>query len=309
MNTLGRRLAVNLFRLKLIFGYLICKVFPGYAVRLLGTWFAPSRRNAIDSYLFDTVFFAWLRFIYLGEKDPDKREQMKIEIMSGTTGVDWAKIYFSKNRLDFNRKLGCMTLGESQPIFAELDELCASLEPGAFICQLGCSAGKEVAYFAARHPQHSFLGTDISEELAIYARSKHSLPNLKFEKILAKDLVSHLSLIKSHTIIVFTCGTLQYLQPEHLQSFFEELQSIPNLQLFVNEPANSAEGDPDTLSTSRWRGNFSFTHNYKNCAEKAGLKTDKVEIVRPYLPKEDYPVHHSTVHYYYRASSQSPHVS
>ena len=100
-------------------------------------------------------------------------------------------------------------------------------------------------------------------------------------------------------ILVLSSGSLQYVQPEHLQGFFKTLAKCPNLKILLLEPACESQGKPDELERSIWRGNFSYTHAYKYYAELSGIKTVKCEIIRPYSPYEDFPIHKDTVHYFY----------
>ena len=65
----------------------------------------------------------------------------------------------------------------------------------------------------------------------------------------------------------------------------------------LDEPANESNGMPDTLKTSIYRGNFSYTHDFKWYAEESGMETVKCEMIRPYYPYEDFPIHRNTAHY------------
>jgi len=100
-------------------------------------------------------------------------------------------------------------------------------------------------------------------------------------------------------ILVFSSGSLQYVQPEHLQGFFKTLAKCPNLKILILEPASESQGKPDELEKSLARGGFSYTHDLKYYAELFGIKTVKCEIIRPYLPYEDLPTREIASHYFY----------
>ena len=71
-----------------------------------------------------------------------------------------------------------------------------------------------------------------------------------------------------------------------------------NLKMLLSEAAYS-KGKPNKIKTSIYKLNFSYTHGYKWYAEKSGIETVKCEIIRPYYPYEDFPMHENTVHYFY----------
>lgn len=282
-------------------GLIIIKLplFKNYKNELLAKWQDYEKRTKLDNLVFEGVLKAWIRWEYLKEKDPDKREKLKSLVMGGKSGENWAKNYNSRN-LDFSQKCGHLSFQEAQPIFDELNGICENYkENSLLVFQIGSSSGREIAYFAKRFPKHRFIGTDIYKEVIEYSSSSHKFPNLNFELISAKNIYHKLASFNKSDIVVFSSGSLQYVQPEHLDLFFRKLPFIPKLKILLLEPGNESEGAPDNLKRSIWRGNFSYTHDYKYYAEKAGFKTIKCRIIKPYHPYEDFPQHKYTIHYYY----------
>jgi hypothetical protein len=222
--------------------------------------------------------------------------------MGGDGGGKWAESYDSGG-LDFNGKVGNLTLGEACPAYGITESLLERLKSKRiFMCQIGSSSGREIAYFAKKYPEQKFSGTDIYEEVIKYSADSHRLPNLTFELFSAKNIHEKLSALTGFDcIIVFSSGSLQYVQPEHIDLFFMNLSRIPNLKIILNEPGDETKGSPDKLGGSRYRGSFSYTHNYKYYAERNGLKTVECRIVRPYHPLNDtFNVRHKhTIHYNY----------
>ena len=157
-------------------------------------------------------------------------------------------------------------------------------------------------------PQHVFVGTDIYDEVVEYSSDYHNYPNLSFVKCSAKEIGNIFNIMEIDVkiqpikiilppILILASGSLQYVQPEHLIIFFNSLSNFANLKILLLEPGNESKGKPDEIKTSIWRGNFSYTHDYKHYAEMAGLKTIENQIIKPYSPDDS--VHSSTCHYYY----------
>jgi len=89
-----------------------------------------------------------------------------------------------------------------------------------------------------------------------------------------------------------------------LYSFFKALADRPNLKILISEPANESKGKPDELKKSIWRGNFSYTHDYKYYAEEAGIETVKSKIIRAFMSYEDFPGHKGNVRYFYSGKTK-----
>jgi hypothetical protein len=82
-----------------------------------------------------------------------------------------------------------------------------------------------------------------------------------------------------------------------LSIFFNSISACSNLEIIIDEPGNESHGRPEELKCSKWRGDFSYTHDYKFYAESAGMITLKCEIIKPYLPYTVFPMNKNTVHY------------
>ena len=63
---------------------------------LISTCLRPELRNRCDNIIYQYIFLLWTKSIYLKEKDPDKRENLKSIAMGEKAGVQWAKYYLSR---------------------------------------------------------------------------------------------------------------------------------------------------------------------------------------------------------------------
>ena len=285
------------YTIAMTLGATICKLafFSQYKRHLLSTWHDFGKRNGADEFLFKPVVNFWMRFEYLKEKNPDKREKLKELAMGANSGREWAKTYDSRPLdLELSSQIGEMTFRDAVPIFNEMENILETIKTKLIVIQVGSSSGREIAYFANKYPTHRYIGTDIYQEVVDYSSHSHKGRNLSFRKLSAKNISQLLSELRNENMLIFSEGSLQYVQPEHLQLFFNSVAGYPSAMVLLNEPGNDRRVKPDELEGSMWRGNFSYTHNYKFYAEKAGIKTVKSRIIRPYIGKKA-----STVHYFY----------
>lgn len=298
--------------LAMTLGALICQLpfFSQYKRHLLSTWYDFGKRKGIDNLLFNPLFNFWIRFEYLKEKDPDKRESLKELAMGGSSGREWAKHYDSIP-LDFNSKVGDLTFNEAVPIFNEIENILEGAKTRLLIIQVGSSSGREIAYFAHKYPAHTYIGTDICQEIADYASSAHQSENLSFRKLSAKNISRLLSEYKNDDILIFSSGSLQYVQPEHLPVFFNSIANTPSAKILLNEPGRESRGKPiDEMGGSIWRGNFTYTHDYRFYAEKANTKTVKSKVIRAYFNVDKNRILHSryyTFQYFYHGETNGCH--
>ena len=264
-----------------LLGLAIVKIplFNKYKLHLLSTWHNFDKRNKIDEILYKYVLYSWNRFEYLKEKDPDKRETLKSICMGGECGKNWAESYQTKNKIsgsggmiDLNGKVGHMTLQEASPIYGEVSSILENADSNYLVIHIESSSGGETAYFAKMFPQHEFVGTDIYDEVVEYSSDYHNFPNLSFVKCSAKEIGNIFNIMEIDIkiqpikiilppILILAFGSLQYVQPEHLTSFFNSLAMFAKLKILINEPGNDSKGKLDEIKTSIFRGDFSYTHD------------------------------------------------
>lgn len=285
-------------------GWPLCRlpVFAGLKTRLLATWPAPKARGKMENVLFKAVFAHWWRREYLAEADPDRREAMKAALMGGSSGADWAS-YYDSTPVSFAGTVGALPFVEAVPLLPDLDRLLASRPEPAVVVQIGASSGRETAWLAERHPRHTFVGTDVFPEVVAYASAHHRHANLSFETASARDAASVLDRFPGRRAVLFSSGSLQYVQPEHIAVLLASLKGRPGTELRLLETASDLWGPVDALGRSVYGGNLAFSHDYRALAERAGWKTLESRVIRPYTPPERFPEHAHTVHYLYHGAA------
>jgi len=285
-----------------VIGGLVCGLPPlrAYKARLLSTWTDPQGRGGLDRLIFSPVFRFWQEHEYLAEADPDRREMLKDSVMGSEAGARWAA-HYDERPLDFDAPVGALTMRVVCPVLTDLDERLRSVAAEALILQVGSSSGRELAWLASRHPGHRFLGIDIYKEVVDYAAKRHAGTNLAFSVHSAKDAADLAGRHGAKPVFVFSSGSLQYVQPEHLQALFDRLAALPDAEIHLAEPASETGGSPLELSGSRWMGNMAYNHDYGYYARKSGMTDVRAGVVRPYVPAERFPSHAGTVSYLLRA--------
>ena len=250
-----------------------------YKKYLLSTWQDAAKRSSIDNLFYPIVLDAWITYEYLRESNPDHREEMKSLVMGGTSGVGWA-IHYDNEPFDDGSVVGNFTSQETIPVLSHVDNMCKS-EVLDLLIQIGSCSGRKIAYFARKYPELNCIGTDVFPEVVEFSKNRHTLPNLSFELCAAHKLSEVLQSFPQRNILVFSSGSLQYVQPEHMEVFFKAManSSSRSLKILIGEPADDVEGNPDGLGTSRYHNNMKYTHDYRYYSENAGLKTIKSEVI------------------------------
>jgi hypothetical protein len=232
-----------------------------------GLTFKESARNAIGAAICDIPFFSplkkylftcwpdgprgplfslygcalnyWLGHAFLAESDPGKRELLKKDFMGGNAGAEWAAEYLS-SEIDPDRKIGGMRADEAEPFLKNADAFLKSEKFPALVAQIGCSSGKEIAWLARRNPNHRFIGTDIYPEVVEFCRREHHAKNLEFAACSALALPEMLApTIGDSPLIVLSSGSLQYVQPEHLDSMFKSFARTPPPHRLYSDGTNT----------------------------------------------------------------------
>jgi trans-aconitate methyltransferase len=216
--------------------------------------------------------------------------------MGSESGRRWAQ-YYDSSPLDMNTTIGELPFNEAIPLFSETEKVLLK-KTDAVVIQIGSSSGREIAYLASRFPNLQFIGTDIYPEVVTYSSEHHKERNLKFQILSAKDIGTLLQKFQGKDLVLISSGSLKYVQPEHLEMFFQAVKQY-HAEILLIEPGRFDKRSPDELQGSQYRDNFSFTHDYRYYASKAALKTCSSKIIRVYLSMPPSSQRYKTIHYFY----------
>ena len=146
-------------------------IFNKYKLHLLSTWKDEEKRTKIDRFLFRVFFGVWIRFEYLKENNPDKRETLKSICMGGECGKNWAEFYQNEyaasgheGTVALNAQIGHMTLKQACPVFDEVSAILGNTSSRYLVIQIGSSSGKDIAYFLKMFP-HLLIQTPFAREV------------------------------------------------------------------------------------------------------------------------------------------------
>jgi hypothetical protein len=268
------------------------RLLPGYQYLVLKYCSIGStqHRPKLLWRLIQSAFFQQYWTLPVGERsDAQKR------LMGDAHGVNWANHYQAFLQDQFPPSRGTYNVGEldfhdANPIYEKVDDYLDGLNHTCAVIQLGASSGKEIAYFAQKHPGHIFYYSDIYDSVTAYASSVHQHSNLNFFTASAEYLHIIASLTDARSVLVFSAGSSQYVYPEHLDLMFQRLSSLKEKEIIfaLSEPADNIAINPLTFEGSQPRGNFSYTHNYSYYALKYGFEQLEWRMISPY-PLEQYP--------------------
>ncbi|MES2294513.1 MAG: class I SAM-dependent methyltransferase [Pseudomonadota bacterium] len=236
----------------------------------------PDKRTLLERLFFKPIFLNWLETVYLPESDPDKRESLKLVCMGGASGQEWAD-HYDVMPIDRSQLIQGIPFDEAWPWYPAMERLLSEADPNTLVVQIGSSSGREMDYFSKLEPRLSYIGTDIDERIVARSNKKYARNNLQFKMGSAHNFLD--SLTTDQDLILFSNGSLQYVQPEHLIQMFERLKARGNVMLVLGEPWRETGSPVWGNSQSRDRGNFSFSHEYSRYAEKAGLKIRERKLV------------------------------
>ena len=109
----------------------------------------------------------------------------------------------------------------------------------------------------------NYISTDVNNEILDFQKEKYNYSNLKYFKCYAEDIDKCIDYFKisDKNIILFSVGTLQYVNSFFLKELFSKIKNYKNLNLFISEPVSlKFIGNSDLISYHR--GNTSYSHPY-----------------------------------------------
>lgn len=224
------------------------------------------------------------------------KNKKKIRELTNATLIDgegrkWAEYYYNIHFQTLDelkkRQIGTMFANDASPMFERMIDYIKSINisdyKNTYIVQLGSSSGRDLEFFLKIFPKLNYISTDVNDEILDFQKEKYSYPNLKYFKCYAEDIDECINYFKiaDKNIILFSSGSLQYVNPFFLEEFFSKIKNYKNLNLFVSEPVSLLFLDNSSL-ISEYRGNISFSHRYDEYAKKSGFNIIENKIIRPY---------------------------
>ncbi len=226
--------------------------------------------NILHSIYFEYFFYK----IYLMEKDPDIRSKLQELPFIGN---DDGKTY-AINELDKGSKK--YIDGSKFKLIREKIEniIISNSNKKNLVIQIGSSNGRKIKYIANKFPNANCIGIDIFDGIVNYSNNNNSFENLKFVKLYAHKLEEIIKSSKFDNCIIFSSGSIQFAQPEHLDYFFKTLCKYKNLYFIFSEGYYMQSRQNKFLGheNSFYSGGMHFSHNYDQYADKYLKKQSKI---------------------------------
>jgi len=265
-----------------------------------------KKRNIIW-FVLDTLFQREY-FSKLTNKE-EIRELTNSTLIDGE-GKKWARHYYDGHFQTLDelkkRRTGTMSQSDASPMFERMINYIKSNnlsdDKNTYIIQLGSSSGRDLEFFLKIFPKLNYISTDVNDEILDFQKEKYTYPNFKYFKCYAEDFdecVDHFK-ISEKNIILFSIGSLQYVNPFFMEEFFSKIKTYKNLNLFISEPVSLLFIDNNKLISEN-RGNISFSHRYDEYAKNLNLSIIENQVIRPY--SIDDKQHHQTGHFELHVSS------
>ncbi len=179
--------------------------------------------------------------------------------------MKWAAIYLGRPfPPPSHEKVGNLTFDEAFPLYKRLCDILSAERTPCEVIQIGSSSGRNIAWLARQFPNHNFLNTYIYDEVVEFSRKNHSLPNLSFATVPVTCIHLLMEYVSGHHFIFFADGSMQYVQPEHLDRFFRLCAKSSNKVEMHLSDAYGGVGN----HFSAPRANLAYSHDYSAYAVK-----------------------------------------
>jgi len=206
-------------------------------------------------------------------------------------GKRWAEKYYNAHFQTLDelkkRRTGIMSSNDAAPMFERIISYIKSTnlsdDKNTYIIQLGSSSGRDIEFFLKIFPKLNYISTDVNDEILDFQREKYSYTNLKYYKCYAENIdkcINHFK-ISEKNLILFSSGSLQYVNPFFLEEFFSKTKIYKNLNIFISEPVNLLFIDNSNLISDN-RSNISFNHRYDKYAKNSNFNIIENQVIRPY---------------------------
>lgn len=233
-------------------------------------------------------------------KNPYIQREITNKSLLNGNGEKWAKIYFDKAPKNFNElkkiKVGKISGIDASPIYREIYNFIKKNELNnskTSLIQIGSCSGSDLLFFENYFKKIKYISTDINNEIINFQKKNIKKKKILYFKCYAdeinKCIEKHCQ--DSKNLIIFSIGSLQYVNPFFLKKMHSNLTKKFNkkINLFINEPILNFK-NKDSTNESLCKGSFSFSHNYDGYFKKFKLK--KKLIISPYSDSENNYIKH-----------------
>lgn len=285
-----KKIVYNIIKYPLI--VIFIKTFLINILKRRFKYYRSLKKRNIIWFTLDTLF---QREYFNKLKNKEEIRELTNSTLTDGEGRKWAEEYYNKRFQTLDelkkRKIGIMSKNDATPIYEKMINFIKSNnlsdDKNTYIIQLGSCSGRDLDFFLKIFPKLNYISTDINDEILDFQKEKYSYPNLKYFKCYAEDIDKCINYFKisDKNIILFSSGSLQYVNQFFLEEFFSKIKNYKNLNLFICETVSLLFIDNSGLISEN-RGNISFSHRYDEYARKSNFNNIENQVIRPFL-KDD----------------------
>ena len=246
-----------------------------------------KKKNIVTSVL-DYFFF---KEYFSKLQNPEIIRNLTDSTISEGRGLAWAKEYYDSHFKSYEnlktQLCGKITLIEANPIYSEIINFINNFKLNSsnnlHLIQIGSSSGRDIEFFYHLFPNLNFISTDIDDEILNFQKEKYPYKNFNFFKCYAEEIEQCFNYynLQEKDVILFSIGSLQYVNNYFLKVFFKKINNLKKFNLFIQEPVATDFLIKNKKSENRWKS--SFSHNYEFFAKD--YKIIKKIILQPYEEK------------------------
>lgn len=239
--------------------------------------------------------------------NPSLQREITDSTLVGGEGIKWAEKFHNQRFKNFkdleNKRVGLISADEAYPIFRDIHSFIIKNklqeDKDLYLIQLGSCSGSDLNFFYEIFPNINFISTDINDEILDFQKTKYNYKNFKFFKTHAEDINTCFEEFNLYDkkVIIFSVGSLQYVNPDFLELFFNKLNILQDLNLFICDQVSIDFMDNHLNTKSSHRFDIVFNHRYKAYAG-SNSKIIKNQIIRPHSKEDNknFDVAHTYLH-------------
>ena len=268
---------------------------------MLYTPLSHYTKKKLITYRFQKNIFLKLLFKIFWEEyypkitDPLLLREITDSTLKNVEGRKWAEKFHKQRFKNFQnlekQKIGLISADKAYPIFKEIESFIndnkLENDRNLHLIQVGSCSGADLKFFYDIFPHLNFISTDITNDILDFQREKYNLKNFHFFKTHAENIDDCFKKFELYNkkVIIFSIGSLQYVNPYFLEIFFSKLQNVKDLDLFILDTIDLEFIKNQTNLKSKHRNDIVYNHRYADYVKNNQIIKNKV--IEPYSKNDN----------------------
>lgn len=232
-----------------------------------------GKRNKI----FDRIFY---KIYQLFEFFP-KFQKFYFEYFYKKDTIKIFNLYYKSNNheLNYNKKLYNKYYPQIYPTLYNFSNLIKTINSkNICVINFGSCSGRDLEYLKNNNSEIQYISVDINDIFLKLQKEKYNFHDVEYIKSDCLNLskICKDKLRKYDYIILFTIGTMHYLNYFEINSFFNNIKKLNNIYLCFNVSINT---NLQNIKHSIYKKNFKYLHPYKHLAKKHHLKFFSYKVI------------------------------